>query len=103
LARLSSWHYLAAVSRHWPVRQEVYAVPLTQRLPRVAVPLAQDDADVVLDLQAAFTRCWEEGPYPELLHYEGPPPGTLTPDEVRWCEDMLRHVGLRPPLQGSTT
>ena len=56
--------------------QEVYAVRLTERLPRIAVPLAKDDADVVLDLQAAFTRCWDEGPYPELLRYEGPPPGS---------------------------
>ena len=71
-------------------------------LPRVAVPLSKDDPDVVLDLQAAFTRCWEEGPYPELLRYDGPPPGTLTPDEIRWCEDKLRQAGFRPPVQGPT-
>ncbi len=102
LTALPPWRYMAVAIRHWPARQEVYAIPLTERLPRIAVPLAQDDADVGLDLQAAFTRCWDEGPYAELLRYDGPPPGTLTPDELRWCEDMLRQAGLRPPAQGPT-
>ncbi len=96
MATLSAWRYLVAVTRRWPSRQEVYAIPLSRRLPRIAVPLAVDDRDVPLDLQAVFTRCWDEGPYPELLRYDGPPPGTLTPDEVRWCEDALRQAGLRP-------
>ncbi len=100
MVTLRPWHYLVAVTRRWPSRQEVYAVPLSSRLPRIAVPLAVDDGDVPLDLQAAVTRCWDEGPYPELLRYDGPPPGTLTPNEVRWCEDMLRQAGLRPPAQG---
>jgi hypothetical protein len=97
LAGLRPWHYLVTVTRRWPSRQEVYAVPLKRRLPRVAIPLAGEDADVRLDLQAAFTRCWDEGPYPELLHYDGPPPGTLNPDEVNWCADRLREGGFRPP------
>lgn len=97
LAALSPWHYLAVASRHWPARQEVYAVPLTERLPRVAVPLSKDDPDVLLDLQAAFTPCWEDGPYPELLRYDGPPPGQLTAEEVLWCEEKLRRAGLRSP------
>jgi len=100
LAALRPWHYLVAVRRRRPARQEVYPIPLARRLPRVAVPLAEEDRDVVLDLQAAFTRCWEEGPYPELLQYDGAPAGTLTPEEVRWCEDVLRQAGLRPGAQG---
>ncbi len=83
----------------WPDlhdRQEVYAVLLRCRLPCVAVPLAENDRDVPLDLQAVFTRCWEEGPYPELLRYDGPPPGPLAADEVSWCEELLHAAGLRP-------
>lgn len=100
MATLRPWRYLVAVTRRWPSRQEVYAIPLSSRLPRVRIPLAADDQDVILDLQAAFTRCWDEGPYPELLRYEGPPPGNLTPEEVHWCEDMPRQAGLRPPAPG---
>ena len=94
LDTLRPWRYLVAVTRRWPSRQEVYAVPLERRLPRVAIPLAEDDNDVPLDLQAAFTRCWDEGPYPELLHYDGPAPGELTEAERLWCEQRLREAGL---------
>ncbi len=95
LDSLRPWHYLVAVTRRWPSRQEVYAVPLEQRLPRVAIPLAEDDNDVLLDLQAAFARCWNEGPYPELLHYDSPAPGVLTEAERQWCDQQLREAGLR--------
>ena len=93
LDSLRPWRYLIAVTRRWPSRHEVYAVPLERRLPRVAIPLADDDRDVPLDLQAAFTRCWDEGPYPELLHYDSPPPGELTDAESQWCRRRLEEAG----------
>lgn len=95
MATLPPWRYLAAVTR-WPNRQEVYAIGLQQRLPSISIPLAVNDSDVPLDLQAVFTRCWEEGPYPELLGYDGPPPGEMTPEEVAWCAIQLREAGLGP-------
>jgi hypothetical protein len=97
LRRLRPWHHVVVVSRRHPRRREVYAVPLRNRLPRVGVPLGEGDRDVTLDLQAAFTRCYDEGPYPELLHYHGRPPGRLGPEDVSWCENVLRTAGLRPP------
>ncbi len=96
LASLPAWRYLAAVTR-WPARQEVYAIPLENRLPRLAVPLTADDRDLPLDLQAVFTGCWEEGPYPELLRYDRPPPGSMNAEETAWCENQLRQAGFRPP------
>lgn len=95
LAGLRPWHYLVTVTRSKPPRQEIYPVLLQKRLPRFALPLADDDKDVPLDLQAAFTRCWNEGPYPELLRYEGLSPGRMTAEEVTWCEDVLRRGGFR--------
>lgn len=92
LETLRPWRYLVAVTRRWPSRQEVYAVPLERRLPRVAIPLAEDDRDVPLDLPAAFARCWDEGPYPELLHYDAPAPGELTEAERQWCQRLLREA-----------
>jgi hypothetical protein len=97
LAALEPWRYLVTVTRRWPPRLEVYSVPLQRRLPRIAVPLAREDADVPLDLQAAFTRCWDEGPYPELLRHEAAPPGTLTAEELSWCISLLQAASLRPP------
>ncbi|MSU76626.1 MAG: DUF4058 family protein [Gemmataceae bacterium] len=92
---LRPWHYLAAVTRRRPSRHEVYEILLQKALPKIAIPLTPDDKDVVLDLQAAFNRTWEEGPYPELLHYDGPPPGVWSPDEAAWCEQKLREAGMR--------
>lgn len=95
LESLRPWRYVVAVSRYEPPKQEVYRTTLDQRLPRVGVPLAKGDSDVPLDLQAVFARCWEEGPYPELLRYDGPPPGGMTAEEARWVEGTLRTAGIR--------
>ncbi len=95
LAGLSPWHYLVTVTRRWPSRQEVYAIPLQRRLPRVAIPLAMNDKDVVLDLQTVFNRCWNESPYPEWLRYDQPPPGPLSAEEIAWCDEILRQAGFR--------
>jgi hypothetical protein len=95
LSQLGRFHYVIAVSRAEPPRREAYQTTVRGRLPRVAVPLAAGDADVTLDLQAAFTRCWDEGAYPDLLRYEGPPPGPMSAEDVAWCEDVLRQKGMR--------
>jgi hypothetical protein len=94
VARLPAWRYLVGVSRR-PRRREVYAIPLERRLPRIRIPLGEGDADVRLDLQGAFTRVWQDGPYPALLNYDGPPPGELTAPEIAWCTEQLRQAGLR--------
>ena len=67
--------------------------PLERHLPRVSVPLADDAPDVVLDLPAAFQRCWDEGPYPELLYYDREVPGQLTDAEQSWCKQRLSAAG----------
>jgi len=95
-ATLERCHYLVAVTRCLDSVEQVYPRVLAQRLPRFGVPLSADDKDVPLDLQAVFTRCWDEGPYPELLRYDGPPPGPLTAEEISWCEAILRQNGFRP-------
>lgn len=51
---------------------------LRQRLPRVRVPLAHGDPDVVLDLQAVFGRCYDEGAYARRLDYRGEPSTPLS-------------------------
>lgn len=63
---------------------EVWTVTLKERLPRVWVPLLEGDPDVVLDLQQAFTRCYEEGAYHRLVDYRQIPPVPLSTEEVSW-------------------
>ncbi len=89
LATLPAWRYLVAVTRRSPSLEEVYHFPLSQRLPRIGVPLSPGDDDAVLDLQAAFARAWDEGAYPELLRYDQPPPGSLTDEEAAWVRNAV--------------
>lgn len=88
---LRPWHYVVAITRRKPFREEVYAIKLDARLPRIGVPLAPEDKDAVVDLQAVITRCWDEGPYPELLRYDEPPPGALSQEEIAWCAALANE------------
>ena len=88
---MPAWNYIVSVSR-WPSRLELYRFGLRQRLPRIAIPLAYDDKDVRLDLSAVFTRCWQAGPYPALLHYDAPPPGVLVKDDLDWCQQQVAKL-----------
>ena len=95
LAHSCAGQYIACVSRPDSSQQDVYRIPLRQRLPKIAVPLAPEAADVPLDLQAVFTRCWNEGPYAALLRYERPPPGKLSDADLAWCQEQLKKAGFR--------
>jgi hypothetical protein len=48
---------------------DVYGWTLHDRLPAVPVPLAGDDPDVLLDLQAAFTTTYDRAGYDYALDY----------------------------------
>ena len=97
IAALAPWTYLVAVTRRWPSRHEVYAVPLPHRLPRVGIPLADDDRDVVLDLQAAFTRCWDENPYPGDAALRRPAAGKADPRRSALVRGRAAPGGVASP------
>lgn len=82
LCRRGRWDYLVCLHRGGQRgRYEVWAITLRQRLPRIHVPLAHGDADVVLDLQAVFERCYDEGAYARRLTYRGEPSTPLSGDD----------------------
>ena len=71
----------------------VYPIPLTQRLPAIAIPLRETDADVPLDLQPLLDRAYENGrhwqeDFVQPLH----PP--LTAEEQTWVSERLGAAGL---------
>ena len=52
---LADWDYAVTVTRcNQPDHFEIYTATLNKRLPRFRMPLASDDRDTVIDLQAAF-------------------------------------------------
>ena len=89
LTALPERRYLVSVTRSFPTRCELYGFSMMQRLPRISLPLASDDKDLTLDLQQVFTKCWNAGPYPELLHYDQPAPGELTEQETHFCQQTV--------------
>jgi hypothetical protein len=88
------WSYLVNLVRRGADSYEVYPIGLGQRLPRLRIPLRNGDDDAMLDLQEAFTRSYDIGPYPERLNYKSDPPG-LSDAEVAWVNELLQSKGFR--------
>lgn len=87
--------YQVCVRRGWePTVCEVYAVPLTKRLPRFRVPLRQADVDVELDLQAILDQCYRNGRY-DRLDYTREPVPPLNKKHAAWADQLLREAGKR--------
>jgi Protein of unknown function (DUF4058) len=97
LLSLGPWDYLAVSRRGGPLgRYEVWLILLPDRLPRIRVPLAEEDPDGVLDLQAVLDRCYEEGAYARQMDYRREPVPLLEGDRTEWAHALLRERGLRP-------
>lgn len=95
LLRKGPWDYLVSLHRggqRW--NYEVWAIPVRQRLPRIRVPLADGDPDIVLDLQAVFNRCYDEGAYIRRLAYRREPSPPLKEDDAEWAKELLRERGI---------
>jgi hypothetical protein len=91
------WDYLVYLSRgHERDHCEVWAFTIRQKLPRVRVPLAEDDPDVVLDLPAIFDRVYDAGKFDREVDYRRPPTVPLSRADAKWAGAVLREKGLRP-------
>jgi hypothetical protein len=88
---LPEWDYAVTVTRSTqPERYEIYTSTLAKRLPRFRLPLAADDRDIVMDLQATFTRAFEEGKFADKIDYCREPTVPLTTEQLRWLHDYLK-------------
>lgn len=71
---------------------QVWALPLRQPLPTLPVPLLRPDPDVILNLQAALTACFELVGYEALLDYTATPPAGLDEPDREWVITTLNSV-----------
>jgi hypothetical protein len=91
------WDYLVSLHRGGQAgRFEVWPILLRQRLPRIRVPLADGDPDVVLDLQTLLDRVYDDGAYARRIDYRRHPVAPLTRADADWADALLRERGLRP-------
>jgi hypothetical protein len=72
----------------------VYPIRLRQRLPVITVPLLPEDPPVQLDLQAAFNRAYDAGPYRKAIWYgKDPIEPPLRPEQAAWATSMINPDG----------
>jgi len=96
------YDYLVCVNRAMGLRDEyeIYRRGLRDRLPRVRVPLADDDPDAILDLQAVLNQTYEAGLYHELLSYDQPCVPALSAEDQAWADERIRAIANEPGGEG---
>jgi hypothetical protein len=96
LVSRGNWDYLVCLHRgKQGNRCEVGPFTVRQSLPRIHVPLADGDPDVVLDLHAVFNRCYDEGAYARRLDYRREPTPPLQGEDGMWVDEVLCDRRLR--------
>ena len=86
------YDYLVSVNRATRARRRYEAYPrlVTERLPRISIPLADGDRDVVLDVQAVVSQTYEAGSYQARLHYDQPCVPPLCVEAQAWAAELIR-------------
>jgi hypothetical protein len=93
---LPDWDYAMTVTRcAQPERYEIYTSTLQKRLPRFKLPLAADDRDTVVDLQAAFLRCYDQSGLASQIDYQKMPAGVTQEEDRRWLHELLVQAKIR--------
>jgi hypothetical protein len=87
---LPAGDYFAFVTRvERRPKVEVYSWPLERRLPKIPIPLAEGDPDVMLDLQAVFDTTYDRAGYDYALKYSKPVEPPLSEPQTVWVTEML--------------
>jgi Protein of unknown function (DUF4058) len=82
-------YYAFIRRRQQRLQAEVYAWSLRQSLPSIPVPLAEADADVVLDLHAIFNTVYNRTGYDYSLNYRRVIEPPLTNADNAWAQQLL--------------
>ena len=91
------YDYLTCVNRAGEFREafELYTRRLRDRLPRVRIPLADDDPDVALDIQAVLSHAYETGGFRDRIDYARPCKPPLSPEDQAWADALVREAEVR--------
>ena len=95
---LPKWDYAVIVTlASQPERPpEIYMATLQKRLPRFKLPLASDDRDTVLDLQATFARAYDQAGFAARIDYLRDPSPQLADEDREWLQKLLKQQKVRP-------
>jgi hypothetical protein len=70
---------------------DVWPIGLRDRLPSIPVPLLAPDADVELNLQAAFTGAYDSVGYGRAIDYAAPLSPPLPEIDAEWARGLLQR------------
>jgi hypothetical protein len=89
------YDYMVCINRSGGIREDYDLIPLAlrMRLPKIRVPLAENDPEVVLDLQAVLERVYEAGSYRGELRYDAACVPRLSPENQEWANACIRQAG----------
>jgi hypothetical protein len=88
--------YLVLVNRAWErvgagQGYEIFPILLSESLPCIPVPLREGQEETPLDLQYAFQRAYDGGPYRRgAVDYDKPPQPPLVGEWTAWAEEKVR-------------
>jgi Protein of unknown function (DUF4058) len=93
--KAGAYDYLICVNRAKEPRNEFefYPCRLRNKLPRILIPLASDDPDVRLDLQAVLTRTYDLGSFRDRIDYRKPCTPPLPSEDQARADELIRHAG----------
>jgi hypothetical protein len=90
----ATYDYLVCVNRAAGQREkyELYFGHLRRRLPRIRIPLADTDPEVVADIQAVLTQVYAAGSYGERLDYTVPCVPSLSAADQTWANQQIQQA-----------
>jgi hypothetical protein len=71
---------------------EIYSWSIRRAIPRLPIPLREDDRDAILDLGQAYSNAYDGGPYAVTLAYDQPLPGRLSDADRQWALDRVKGM-----------
>ncbi len=72
-------------------------IPLQDKLPNIAIPLRNQDRDVVLELQPIIDACYRDGRY-HTIDYSRALNPPLSAEELKWAESLIRRESGKDPI-----
>ena len=91
LKEYGRWDYLVSLHRAPAIPGyhdfAIWPITLRDRLPEILIPLTYDQPDLALDLQAVFTRAYDDGPT-ETLDYTKPCAPPLSDTDALWAKSL---------------
>lgn len=87
--------YFVFLTRARQPRMEIWPIQFKQALPTVSLPLKGADADVPLDLGAAFRAIYDRARYQLTIDYQREPIPPLSATDTAWADQLLHSQGRR--------